>query len=881
MREGTPRTVFLKDYQPPAFLIDTADLDIDLREDEALVRAVLTVRRNRAYAGGPAPLVLDGEDLQFVSAALNGAPLAASEYQASAQRFLLPDAPDEFTLETTVRINPRTNTTLSGLYCSKDGYFTQCEAEGFRRITYFVDRPDVMARYTTTIHADRRRYPLLLSNGNLLDSGEEDAGRHWARWVDPHPKPSYLFAMVAANLEVLEDTYRTGSGRTVRLAIYVEPGKLDQCGWAMQALKKAMKWDEEVFGLEVDLDHYMIVAVGDFNMGAMENKGLNIFNTKYVLARPDVATDLDYHNIDRVVGHEYFHNWTGNRVTCRDWFQLSLKEGLTVFRDQEFGADLYSRAVARIQQVRALRAVQFPEDAGTMAHPVRPASYMEINNFYTSTVYEKGAELVRMIHTLIGPARFRAGMDLYFRRHDGQAVTCEEFVRAMQDASGVDLSQFMRWYDQAGTPTLRVTGEYDPASRRYVLRVRQSCAPTPGQTEKLPFHIPFAIALLGGDGAMLPLQLAGESGAVDRERVLSVKQAEESFEFENVPERPVPSLLRRFSAPVKLEFDYTDEQLTLLMTHDSDPFNRWEAGQRLATAMLLRGADSVRNGGDVAVPDRVIDAFRRVLADAEADPAFAAEAVALPAESVLAEQMEVVDPDALHAARNRVREALALALRAEWMATYDRCRTTGPYSPDAASAGRRALRAACLGYLAELHDPSIYALCLQQFSQADNMTDTMAALSTLANHDCPERLQALSAFYERWKEEALIVDKWLSVQATSRLPDTIEHVTRLLSHPAFDLRNPNKVYSLIRGFTGANHVRFHARDGRGYAFAADQIIALDRINPQVAARIARCFDRWKRFDAARQASAREQLERIRAVPGLSRDVEEVVTRALA
>ncbi|MCC6715910.1 MAG: aminopeptidase N [Gammaproteobacteria bacterium] len=881
MREGTPRTVFLKDYQPPAFLIDTVDLDIALLEDQAIVRAVLTVRRNRACAGGPAPLVLDGEDLQFESAALDGRPLSAQEYQVTAQRFILPGAPDQFTMETTVRINPRTNTTLSGLYCSKDGYFTQCEAEGFRRITYFVDRPDVMARYTTTIHADRRRYPLLLSNGNLVDSGEEGAGRHWARWVDPHPKPSYLFAMVAANLEVLEDTYRTASGRSVRLAIYVEPGKLDQCSWAMQALKKAMKWDEEVFGLEVDLDQYMIVAVGDFNMGAMENKGLNIFNTRYVLARPDVATDLDYHKIDRVVGHEYFHNWTGNRVTCRDWFQLSLKEGLTVFRDQEFGADLYSRGVARIQQVRGLRAVQFPEDAGTMAHPVRPASYMEINNFYTPTVYEKGAELVRMIHTLIGAARFRDGMGLYFRRHDGQAVTCEEFVGAMQDASGVDLRQFMRWYDQAGTPTLRVTDEYDPAARRYALRVRQSCPPTAGQTDKLPLHIPFTIALLGGNGAPLPLQLADETPAADRERVLSVTQAEQAFVFENVPERPVPSLLRRFSAPVKLEYEYTDGQLTALMSHDSDPFSRWEAGQRLATGMLLRGAESVRDGGEVVVPDRVINAFRRVLADGEADPAFAAEAISLPAESVLAEQMQAVDPDALHTARNQVREALARSLRAEWLATYEACRLTGAYSPDAASAGRRALRNTCLGYLAELHDPSIYALCLKQFNEADNMTDTMAALSILANHDCTERVHALGAFHERWKEEALIVDKWLSVQATSRLPDTIDRVRQLLSHPAFDLRNPNKVYSLIRGFTGANHVRFHARDGRGYAFAADQIIALDQINPQVAARIARCFDRWKRFDDARQAAVRAQLERIRAVPGLSRDVEEVVTRALA
>jgi aminopeptidase N len=881
MREGTPPTVFLKDYLPPAFLIDTVDLDINLHADHTIVRAVLTVRRNRRGDGSPAPLVLDGDELEFISAAVNGTPLPARACQVTAQRFVLPDAPDDFTLETTVRIDPRKNTTLSGLYCSKDGYFTQCEAEGFRRITYFIDRPDVMARYTTTIHADRSRYPLLLSNGNLVDGGEETGGRHWARWVDPHPKPSYLFAMVAANLEVLEDTYRTRSGRTVRLAIYVEPGKIDQCGWAMQALKKAMKWDEDVFGLEIDLDHYMIVAVGDFNMGAMENKGLNIFNTKYVLARPDIATDLDYHNIDRVVGHEYFHNWTGNRVTCRDWFQLSLKEGLTVFRDQEFGADLYSRAVARIQQVRALRAVQFPEDAGTMAHPVRPDSYMEINNFYTPTVYEKGAELVRMIHTLIGPARFRSGMDLYFRRHDGQAVTCDEFVRAMQDASGTDLAQFMRWYDQAGTPTLRVADEYDGENRRYSLRVRQSCAPTPGQSEKLPFHIPFAVALLGGDGASLPLQLAGEKHAQDTERVLSVTDPEHLFVFENVPQRPVPSLLRRFSAPAKLEYDYSDDQLTLLMSHDSDPFNRWEAGQRLATGILLRGAEAVRSGGEVDVPERVIDAFRRILADAAADPAFAAEALALPAENVLAEQMQVVEPDALHAARNRVRETLARTLRPEWLATYEAYEVAGPYSPDAKSAGRRALRNMCLGYLAELREPSLYGLCLRHFNEADNMTDTMAALSTLANHDCPERAQALTAFYERWKDEALIVDKWLSVQATSRLPDTIDHVRQLLSHPAFDLHNPNKVYSLIRGFTGANHVRYHARDGRGYEFAADQIIALDRINPQVAARIARCFDRWTRFDSARQAKARAQLQRICAVAGLSRDVEEVVTRALA
>jgi len=659
----------------------------------------------------------------------------------------------------------------------------------------------------------------------------------------------------------------------------------------MQALKKAMKWDEEVFGLEVDLDCYMIVAVGDFNMGAMENKGLNIFNTKYVLARPDIATDADFLNIDRVVAHEYFHNWTGNRVTCRDWFQLSLKEGLTVFRDQEFGADITSRPVARIQEVRGLRAVQFAEDAGPMAHPVRPQSYMEISNFYTATVYEKGAEVVRMIQTLIGREAFRRGMDLYFKRHDGQAVTCDDFVQAMQDASAVDLTQFKRWYDQAGTPVLEVKSEYDTASRRYTLTVNQSTPANPqeaqsqatahGQPEKPPLHISLALGLVGKDGHDLPLRLEGEREPQGTDRVLSLKRPEERFVFMDVPAQPVPSLLRRFSAPVILRFNYSEAELTQLMAHDSDAFNRWEAGQRLATSILLRGVEAMHVGKTLDVPRAFVDAFGRVLRETSIhDPAFAAEALSLPSETYLAEQIEIVDPDAIHAARISLRRELARALRKELTDAYGVFATSGPYSPDAQSAGKRSLRNLCLGYLMELEAGDIYALCMQQFDAADNMTDRMAALGALANSSAPARESALERFYAGWHTEPLVVDKWLAVQATSRLPDTLERVRRLTRHEAFDLKNPNKVYALIRSFC-ANHVRFHAADGAGYAFAAEQIIALDPLNPQIAARIARAFDRWKKFDAARQAHARTALERVRDAAGLSKDVAEVVTKALA
>src|SRR5687768_1153656 len=739
MREPQTKAIHLKDYTPPAFRVESIELDVDIRESDALVKARLEVRR-----GAPGPLVLDGDELELVSVAVDGKP---ARHEVTEETLTVHDVPDAFTLETVSRIVPQQNTKLEGLYATRNGFVTQCEAQGFRRITWFIDRPDVMAKYTTTVRADPARYPVLLSNGNLVASG-----KGWARFEDPFPKPSYLFALVAANLEVLEDEYK---GK--KLFVYVEPGKLDQAGWAMDCLKRAIAWDEKRFGLELDLDQYKIVAAGDFNSGAMENKGLNIFNTKYVLARADTATDTDYLNIDRVVAHEYFHNWTGNRVTCRDWFQLSLKEGLTVFRDQEYGADTYSRAVSRIQEVRSLRAAQFPEDAGPMKHPVRPQSYVEIRNFYTMTVYEKGAEVVRMQHTLLGEEKFQAGMKLYFQRHDGQAVTCDDFVQAMQDASGVDLAQFRRWYDIAGTPVLDASGTYRDGV--FTLKVKQSMNPA--------FHVPFAVKI------------------GPHEKIISLKAADETFSFGGLKEKPVPSLLRGFSAPVILKYPYTEAELLHLMAHDDDLFNRWEAGQRLAASAILerRGMPSagfVAAGRDLlATPDR----------------AFAAEALNLPAETFLAEQLELVDPDALHEARNRLRRELAQALEANLLATYRKLKDDRPYSPDPESIGRRALRNLCLSYLADIGHSK---LAYEQFRTASNMTDSMAALTALAGVDCPERLPALETFYARWKDEPLVVDKWLAVQATSRLPGTLARVHELLGHPAFDIKVPNKVYALDR-----------------------------------------------------------------------------------
>jgi len=885
MTDSTPQALHLADYAPPSFLIDTVDLDVAFLPGEVRVTARLAVRRNPLAKKPDAPLELDGEALELRSVSLDGMLLAADRYTLSEHQLILNSLPDAFVLETVTRIHPDDNTCLSGLYRSANGYFTQCEAQGFRRITWFADRPDVMSRYTVTLHADKATLPRLLSNGNPIASGDEAGGRHWATWQDPHPKPCYLFAMVAANLDVLRDTYRTTSDREVNLAIYVEQGKLDQCDHAMLALKKSMRWDEQTFGLECDLDHYMIVAVSDFNMGAMENKGLNIFNTKYVLARSDVATDVDFENIDRVVAHEYFHNWTGNRVTCRDWFQLSLKEGLTVFRDQEFGADVHNRSIARIREVRGLRAAQFPEDAGPMAHPVRPSSYIEINNFYTATVYEKGAEVVRMIQTLIGRAAFRRGMDLYFERHDGMAVTCDDFVAAMADASGMDFTQFMRWYEQAGTPKLVASGVYDPASLCYTLTLSQSAGV--GQSGVLPYHIPVSVGLLGNYGQDLPLRLTDEIDATFT-RVLSLHETTQKFVFEDVAVAPVPSLLRNFSAPVMLDFAYSDAELAHLLAHDSDSFNRWEAGQRLASRLILAASTKLAKG-DAPVwstcastadrPEGFVTAVARVLEGAAANPAFAAEALSLPGEATLAEQMEVVDPDALHAARNGLRLHLAEKLGAQFAACYERMTSVDAYQPDSQAAGRRALRNLCLGYLCEIDSVDNRALALRQFNVADNMTDQFAALSTLAQCEGDERAQAMAAFYQRWQNEALVTDKWFGVQATSRRSGTLAEVMRLVEHPAFDLHNPNKVYALLRGF-GNNHVRFHAADGSGYRFMAEQTRKLDAINPQVASRLARCFDRWRKFDANRQAHARAALQMLRDHAELSRDVFEIVDRSL-
>jgi len=873
-------TVFLRDYAPPAFLVSLVELDIHIYEHDTMISTKVSVSRNPASPDSTAPLVFNGDELQLEAVMLDGRELSADEYTLSARELTIDRTPDQFALETRVRIKPKENSKLMGLYASKDGYFTQCEAEGFRRITFFPDRPDVMARYTTTIHADRDRFPVLLSNGNLVAQGEESQSRHWARWDDPFPKPSYLFAMVAGKLDRRDDTFTTRSGRKVKLSIFVEPGKLDQSGFAMQALKRAMKWDEDRFGLEVDLDQYMIVAVSDFNMGAMENKGLNIFNTKYVLARPDISTDRDFMFLDRVVAHEYFHNWTGNRVTCRDWFQLSLKEGLTVFRDQEYGADTYSRAVQRIQEVRTLRAAQFPEDAGPMAHPVRPQSYIEISNFYTATVYEKGAEVVRMIHTLLGETGFRKGMDLYFERHDGQAVTTDDFVQAMQDASGVDLTTFLRWYDRAGTPVVEVSATHDATLQRYVLRVKQTSELSSAQHSRLPLHIPFAVGLVDSNGRDLNLQLEGEPQPSGTTRVLSLTECEQEFVFVRVESEPTPSLLRGFSAPVICRFEYEESQLIHLMAHDSDSFNRWEAGQQLAARIILRAAQQHPAGVEPEFPDGFFHAFAKILSEAATDPAFAAEALSLPVETYLAEQLIEVDPDALHAARNALRRQIAERLKGELLLAYQAFATTGDYVPDADSSGQRALRNLCLSYLMVLGDEASFGLCVTQFESADNMTDKMAALSALANHDSEQTRIALSQFYDTWSGEPLVVDKWLAVQAASSLPGTLDNVKRLTEHAAFDIRNPNKVYALIRTF-GANHVRFHAADGSGYAFLADQIIRLDPINPQIAARVARCFDRWRKFDEQRQTHARQALERIQALPGLSADTGEVVSRTLS
>ncbi|GAB4181429.1 MAG: aminopeptidase N [Thalassobaculales bacterium] len=874
-----PKAVNRLDYRPPDYAVEEIALTVSLADPETLVTARMRVRR-REGAGAP-PLVLDGQNQRLVSVAIDGRPLAPAEYVLEPERLVVADVPAAFEIEIVSACRPQDNTALEGLYRSGGLYCTQCEAEGFRHITYFVDRPDVMALFTTRIEADRAAFPVLLSNGNPVDSGEMAGGRHYAVWQDPFRKPCYLFALVAGRLAVVEDSFTTRSGRKVALRIYVEPGNEGKCGHAMRSLKQAMAWDEQVFGLEYDLDIFMIVAVSDFNMGAMENKGLNIFNAKYVLAEPDSATDTDYNNILAIVAHEYFHNWTGNRVTCRDWFQLSLKEGLTVFRDQMFTADHTDPAVKRIADVRALRAAQFPEDAGPMAHPVRPDSYIEINNFYTATVYEKGAEVVGMYHTLLGPEGFRKGMDLYFARHDGQAVTCDDFLAAMADANGTDLSQFALWYAQAGTPVVSAKGDWDAAAQRYTLTLSQRLPPTPGQPDKKPQHIPVRLGLVGPDGADMPLRLEGENAAAGTTRTLSLTAASQTFVFADVAARPLPSLFRGFSAPVKLEADFSDADLAFLAGADSDPFNRWEAGQMLARRCLLRLVSDRAQDRPLALDPGLIAAFGRTLADPGLSPAFKAQALLLPTETDLAEAMATVDVEGIHAVREFARRTLAGRHEAALLATYRADPPAGAFSVDPAAQGRRALRNLALGYLMSRHDEAALALCKAQFDSATNMTDSVAALTFLADTNALARVEALEAFYRRWKDDPLVLNKWFAIQAWSKRQDTLSQVQQLLKHPAFDIRNPNKVYGLIGAFAGGNTIRFHDAGGAGYRFLADQVLTVDRLNGQVAARLFAAFTRWRRYDAGRQALMRAEIERVLATPGLSRDVYEIASKSLA
>lgn len=891
---GPATAIRREDYTAPAYWIDSVELTFDLDPAKTRVLNRMTLRRNPDVA--EQPLKLDGEDLNLARVLVNG---QGTSFKMEGTRLVLENLPtgtDAFALEIFTTCCPAKNTHLMGLYVSQGTFFTQCEAEGFRRITYFLDRPDVMASYTVTLRANKAQYPVLLSNGNLVDSGDLDEGRHFAKWVDPHKKPCYLFALVAGKLVAREQKIRARAGTDHLLQVYVRPGDLGKTEHAMNSLMASVAWDEARFGLPLDLERFMIVATSDFNMGAMENKGLNIFNTKYVLASESTATDVDFANIESVVGHEYFHNWTGNRVTCRDWFQLSLKEGLTVFRDQEFSQDLAgspsARAVKRIEDVRVLRTAQFPEDAGPMAHPVRPDSYIEINNFYTVTIYEKGAEVVRMMHTLVGREGFAQGMKLYFERHDGQAVTCDDFAQAIADANPQSdlarlLPQFKRWYSQAGTPRVKATGSYDAAARSYTLTLSQSCAPTPGQAEKLPFVIPVNLGLLKHDGAALPLQLEGEDAASAPSRTVVLTEASQTLVFTGLDAAPVPSLLRDFSAPVVLDIDYSDEQLLTLLANDPDAFNRWEAGQRLALRTAIHAiTGSGPSSGDI-LPAAVVDALRGVLRNPALDAAFKELVLTLPSETYIAEQLDVVDPQRIHAVREAMREQLALALKADWEWAWEQNQDTGGYSPDPVSSGRRSLSGMALHMLciaAQRTGDEVWpGKAYQRFKVASNMTDRFNALTALVASGSVHAAPALARFHALFKDEPLVIDKWFALQAGA--PDkggnVLPAVRQLMQHPDFSLKNPNRARSVIFSYCSANPGAFHRTDAAGYVFWSDRVIELDAINPQVAARLARALDRWKKLAEPWRTAAREAIARVATRPDLSNDVREVVTRALA
>jgi aminopeptidase N len=887
------------DYVAPAYWIDTVDLCFDLDPQKTRVLNKMSLRRNPDVPAQA--LKLDGEELNLSRVLVNG---QGTSFKMEGNQLVLenlPEGTEPFELEIFTTTCPAKNTKLMGLYVSNNSFFTQCEAEGFRRITYFLDRPDVMASYTVTLRADKVQYPVLLSNGNLVSQGPLEPGpngaRHFAKWVDPHKKPSYLFALVAGQLVSREQRITSRAGKQHTLQVYVRPGDLDKTEHAMTSLMHSVAWDEARFGLPLDLERFMIVATSDFNMGAMENKGLNIFNTKYVLANQATATDVDFSNIESVVGHEYFHNWTGNRVTCRDWFQLSLKEGLTVFRDQEFSQDLCgeasARAVKRIEDVRVLRTAQFPEDAGPMAHPVRPDSYVEISNFYTVTIYEKGAEVVRMMQTLVGREGFARGMTLYFERHDGHAVTCDDFAQAIADANPMSdlarlLPQFKRWYSQAGTPRVRAQGAYDAAARTYTLMLSQSCMPTAGQAVKEPFVIPVGLGLLGADGQDLPLQLAGESQAPASTRTVVLTQPSETLTFVNIDAEPVPSILRGFTAPVVLEFDYTDAQLLHLLAHDSDPFNRWEAGQRLA---VNRAIKSIAGGAGpvmaAVLDDAYLDAMRQVLRHPALDSAFKELVLTLPSETYLAEQLDVVDPQRIHAVREAMRLQLATALAADWQAVYEANHDTGAYTPDPASSGRRALAGMALTHLclaAQASGDTVWpGKTLQRFKDAGNMTDRFNALAALVSSGHALAAEALPLFHAMFKDEALVIDKWFGLQAGApdRNGNILPAVKQLMKHADFSLRNPNRARSVVSTYCQGNPAAFHRADAAGYVFWSDRVMELDTINPQVAARLARALDRWSKLAEPYRSAAREAIARVAAKTDLSKDTHEVVSRALA
>ena len=879
MRTEEARPVRLKDYRPPDWLIETVALDVSLHPTATTVRAKLKLKPNAA--GAPAPLVLDGEDLNLKSLALDGKPLPKENFVATPDKLTIAQPPHRpFELEIETVVDPTGNTQLMGLYRAGATYCTQCEAEGFRRITYFLDRPDVMAVYTTRIEADKSEAPILLANGNLIAQGDvPGTSRHFATWHDPFPKPSYLFALVGGDLASVKDTFTTMSGRKVALAIYVEPGKEDRCDYAMDSLKRAMRWDEEAFGREYDLDIFMIVAVSAFNMGAMENKGLNIFNDKYVLASPTTATDGDYAGIEAVIAHEYFHNWTGDRITCRDWFQLCLKEGLTVFRDQEFTADQRSRAVERISDVRGLRSHQFVEDAGPLAHPVRPEVYHEINNFYTSTVYEKGSEVVRMIRTLLGRETFRKGMDLYFERHDGQAATVEQFVQCFADVSGRDMTQFMLWYSQAGTPDIKIAPHYDPRAQTYRLDITQTVPPTPGQSDKAPMVIPLVFGLVDANGADLPLALDGQPFA---RGVIELTKPSQSFVFTGVAERPIPSLNRGFSAPIKLGLPIEPDDLRFLAAHDSDQFNRWQAVQSLAMTLLKANVAALRVGATLRNDDGLMAPLGAVLQDKALEPAFIALMLVPPTDADIAREIgSDVDPDAVFAARCRLRTAIGEHHAAALTQTYQQMTSSGPYRPDAQSSGRRSLRNVCLDLLAVTGRDDGIARAFAQYRNADNMTDRMAALDTLSRHDRSERTEALEDFYKRYADDPLIIDKWLALQAAIPEAATLDRVQALTKHPAFSIANPNRVRALIGSFAQVNHTQFNRVDGAGFDFVADFLLALDPKNPQVAARLMGAFRSWRALETKRRDRAEATLRRIAAAPALSRDTQDIVARSLA